>query len=86
MHITSLPAGQVQHSSQSRKAQLLHAQAGPVCQVVSKAPQFQPQNISNIAWAFASWNHQPSRAMSAKMESHLVEHMPQYTAQVSLQL
>lgn len=53
-----------------------------MCQVVSKASQFQPQNISNIAWAFASWNHQPSRAMSAKMESHLVEHMPQYTAQV----
>ena len=52
-------------------------------QVVNRGTQFQPQNISNIAWAFASWNHQPSRPMFASMEHHFVHNIAQYTAQVS---
>ena len=50
--------------------------------MVNRGTQFQPQNISNIAWAFASWNHQPSRAMFSSMETHFVQNISQYTAQV----
>lgn len=52
-------------------------------QVVTKGHQYQPQNMSNIAWAFASWGHFPSDAMSSVMEQHLLNNLKEYSAQVS---
>lgn len=54
-----------------------------VMQVVTKGHQYQPQNMSNIAWAFASWGHFPSDAMSSVMEQHLLNNLKEYSAQVS---
>ena len=52
-------------------------------QVVTRGHQYQPQNISNIAWAFASWDRCPSPAMFDAIEKHLLDSLKDYSAQVS---
>ena len=51
-------------------------------QVVTKGQQYQPQNMSNIAWAFASWRHHPTPAMFDALEQHLLQNLHEYSAQV----
>lgn len=55
-------------------------------QVVTRGHQYQPQNISNIAWTFASWDYRPSPAMFDAIERHLLEGLKDYSAQVHASL
>ena len=55
-------------------------------QMVVRVKEFQPQNISNTVWAFASLGHQPSEKFLEIVEEHLMEHMEADTLKYSCQV
>ena len=56
-----------------------------ILQVVTRSTEFQPQNISNTVWAFASLGHQPSEQFLEVVEEHLMEHLEADTLKYSCQ-
>lgn len=55
-------------------------------QVIKRAKEFQPQNISNTVWAFASLGYQPSEEFLEMVEAHLTEHIEADTLKYSCQV
>ena len=55
-------------------------------QVIKRADIFQPQNVSNTLWAFASTGFEPSDVFLEMVENHLTENIsPNATAPYSAQ-
>jgi len=44
-------------------------------QVINRAANFQPQNVSNTLWAFASTGFEPSDTFLEMVENHLTENI-----------
>jgi hypothetical protein len=59
---------------------------GVCLQVINRTEIFQPQNVSNTLWAFASTGFHPTDAFLEMVENHLAENITQeaehYSAQV----
>ena len=56
-------------------------------QVIKRADIFQPQNVSNTLWAFASTGFEPSDIFLEMVENHLTENIsPNATAPYSAQV
>lgn len=51
--------------------------------MVRRYKDFQPQNISNTLWAFATLAKSPSEAFLDTVEAHVLENLPDYSAQAS---
>ena len=54
--------------------------------MIVRVKEFQPQNISNTVWAFASLGHQPSEKFLEIVEEHLMEHIEADTLKYSCQV
>lgn len=52
-------------------------------QVVARYKDFQPQNISNTLWAFATLAEQPSEAFLKAVEQHVLNFTDDYSSQAS---
>lgn len=50
--------------------------------MVKRLREFQPQNISNTVWAFASLGQTPSEAFLKAVEEHVVSFIDSYSPQV----
>lgn len=54
-------------------------------QVINRADNFQPQNVSNTLWAFASTGFHPTGAFLEMVENHLAENIIQEAENYSAQ-
>lgn len=52
--------------------------------MVKNPEAYQPQNVSNIIWAFASLANTPPDAFLTAVSDHVLKHITDYSAQARL--